>query len=71
MAPIGELRHIERIAIECHQRGIALADFEAFEVAVLENEERSALVFHHGPVVGDDADALLRIAAVIDKDPDQ
>ncbi len=48
-----------------------LAVFEALEIAVFENQKRAAIVFQDRSMVGDDADAFLRIAAVIDEDADQ
>ena len=63
-----EFRHVEGVTAERHQRRIALADLEAFEIAVLENQERAAVVLQHRAVVGDDADALLGIAAIVDED---
>src|SRR5580692_4842202 len=71
VALVGELRHIEAVAAERHQRRIALADFETLEISVLENQERAALVFHHRAVIGDDADALLWIAPVVDENADE
>ncbi len=67
MALVGELGHVEAIAAERNQRRIAFADFEAFEISVLENQERTAFVLHDRAVIGHDADALLGIAAVIDE----
>src|SRR6202020_3409596 len=61
MSLIGELRHVEAIAAERDQRRIAFPDFEAFEISVLENQERAALVLHDCAVIGHDADALLGI----------
>ena len=63
-----EFRHVEGVAAERHQRGIALAGLEALEIAVLENQERAAGVLQHGAMVGDDGDAFLGIAAVVDED---
>src|ERR1035441_5669791 len=34
---------------------------------ILENQKRPLLVFHHRAMVGDDADPLFRIAAVVDE----
>ena len=45
MALVGELGHVEAIAAERNQRRIAFADFEAFEISVLENQERPPSFF--------------------------
>ena len=68
VAALREFRHVERVAAERHQRGVALADLESLEVAVLEDQERTVVGLQHRAVVGDDGDALLRIAAVVDED---
>ena len=67
-AAIGEFRHVEGIAAERHQRRIALSGLETFEIAVFEHQIGAALVLQHRAVVGDDGDALLRIAAIVDED---
>ncbi len=66
-ALLGEFRHIEGIAAERDQRRIVFAGFEAFEIAVLKHKIRSALVLKNGAVIGDDGDAFLRVAPVVDK----
>src|SRR5467141_295809 len=45
--------------------------FTAFEISVLENQKRTAFVLQNCPMVGNDADTFLGIAAVIDKDADK
>ncbi len=65
---VGEFRHVERVAAERHHRRIALVGFQPLEIAVFENQERSALVFQHRSMVGDDADAFLWIPAIVDED---
>ena len=68
VALIGEFRHVERITAERDQRRIAFADFEALEITVFQNQKRATLVLHHRAMIGDDADAFVRIAAVVDED---
>ncbi len=68
VALVGEFRHVEGVTAERHQRRIALAGLEALEIAVLEDQERAAVVLHDRSMVGDDADAFLGIAAVVDED---
>ena len=67
-AVIGEFRHVEGIAGECHQRRIALSRLETFEVAVLQHQIGAVLVLQHRAMIGNDGDALLGIAAVVDED---
>ena len=46
---IGEFRHVERIAVECHQRRIALAGLEALQIAVFENQKEPLSFFSTVP----------------------
>ena len=50
---------------------IGFADFEALQISVLKDKKRTGLILQDRPVVGDDADAFLWIAAVIDKDANE
>src|SRR5204863_8321532 len=59
------------VPLEHDERRIALADLEALQRAVLEDQERTALALYHDAVVGDDAVALLGIAPVINENADQ
>src|SRR5438270_359392 len=48
-----ELGHVEAVAAERHQRGIALAGLEALEIAGLQHQERSVLVLHDFAALGE------------------
>ena len=71
VAMLREFRHVEGVAAEHHHGRLALADLEALQIAVLEHQERAVAAFDHGAVVGNDADALLGISAVVDENADQ
>ena len=68
---VGEPRQVESITVEQHDRGIALASLVPLHGAVLKHEEQAALVLYDVALLGEDACSLLRVALVVDEDPEQ
>ena len=67
----GELRKIERVAIESHDARIALAGFEPLDAAAFEHQERALVVLHDLALLGEIGGMFIGIAAVVDENADQ
>src|SRR5262249_18139283 len=62
---------VKPVAVEQHERRVALAGVMALHAAVLQHQEYTAVVFYDVAFLGQDGRALLRITLVIDEDPHQ
>src|SRR5260370_20450445 len=62
---------VQPVAVEQHERRIALAGLVPLHTAVLQHQEYSPVVFYDVALLGQDGRALLRITLVVDEDPQQ
>ena len=62
---------VEPIAVERHQRRIALPGLMTLHAAVLQHEKGAALVFHDLALLGQNGRPLLGVALVVDQDAEQ
>jgi hypothetical protein len=68
---VGEPRQVEAVAVEQHDRGIALAGLVPLHGAILQHEEQAALVLYDIALLGENAGTLFRVALIVDEDPHQ
>src|SRR5262249_3267399 len=62
---------VEPIAVEEHERRIALSGLMALHTAVLQHEKYAAPVLYDVALLGQDGRSLLRVALVVDEDAEQ
>src|SRR5215212_2080314 len=67
----GKTRQVERVAFEFDNGGIRAAALHALHAAVDQHEECSAAGFDDLAIFGERGRPLVRIASVIDKNPEQ